>query len=209
MHQRSTLRLRPHCGTECLGYCHFVHTKLTTRHFLPCYQKHWQSDSGRGIIDSNMLSFARINRRQLLNILLAASLMLTSGCAAIQRRFLFYPTHHNDNSGLSPWIMDGKFIGYSRQVPAPENVWLMLHGNAGQAADRTYTFDSFSERDSVFILEYPSRGPVEIFGAQQDTVIPLEHARKLAGSIRSARFHCIQGGHNEWSLENRVAIRNP
>jgi alpha-beta hydrolase superfamily lysophospholipase len=53
------------------------------------------------------------------------------------------------------------------------------------------------------------RGPVEIFGAQEDTVIPIEHARKLARSVPSARFHTIPGGHNDWSRQGRVEIRNP
>jgi uncharacterized protein len=182
----------------------------------------------------------------------------------------------------------------------------MLHGNAGQATDRIYAIPSFSEHDSVFIMEYPGygvrgnkpsratfdtaateayqllrktfpstpicvvgesigtgpactlanqpqppdkivlivpfdnltsiasehvsflpvslmleakwdntrslstyKGPVEIFAAQQDTVIPIEHARKLAATIPSAKFHCIAGGHNDWSRTGQVQIRNP
>jgi len=53
------------------------------------------------------------------------------------------------------------------------------------------------------------KGPVEIFGAEQDTVIPIEHARKLANSVPSARFHCLPGGHNDWSRGKQVEIRNP
>jgi len=182
----------------------------------------------------------------------------------------------------------------------------MLHGNAGQAVDRTYALPCFSPQDSVFILEYPGygarkgkpsrasfdaaaveayellrktfpntpicvigesigsgpacmlakqspppdkivlvvpfdkltsvagehfpflpvsllleakwdniqalakyRGPVEIFGADQDGVIPIEHAKKLAISVPSARFHSIPGGHNDWSKNSCVEIRNP
>jgi surfactin synthase thioesterase subunit len=202
--------------------------------------------------------------------------------------------------------MEGKVIGYSRTAPTPKNVWLMPHGNAGQAADRTYALPCFSKQDSVFILEYPGygarkgkpskasfdaaaaeaysllrktflktpvcvigesigsgpacalanqtqppdkivlvvpfdqlasvaaehfpflpvrlileakwdnihslsayKGPVEIFGARQDRVIGIEHAKKLADSIPSAGFHMIEGGHNDWSEEGRVEIRNP
>jgi pimeloyl-ACP methyl ester carboxylesterase len=182
----------------------------------------------------------------------------------------------------------------------------MLHGNGGQAANRTYALGAFSAHDSVFILEYPGygaregkpsrasfdaaateaytllrktftntsicvmgesigsgpacmlaaqspppdkivlvvpfdkltsvaahqvgsfaagllleakwnniqsllkyRGPVEIFGAEADNVIPIEHAKNLASSISSARFHSIPGGHNDWSTSGRVEIRNP
>lgn len=239
---------------------------------------------------------------------LAIGLGLASlvGCTAIQRAYVFYPSHEQRQSGLTPWQVNGRIIGYSRPVPAPENVWLMLHGNAGQAADRAYAMPSFSEHDAVFILEYPGygrrdgkpskasidaaaveayallrttfsetpvcvmaesigsgpacslasqspppdkivlvvpfdtltrvaadhvpylpvgliwgpswdnirslsryKGPVDIFGALQDAVIPIEHARKLASSVPSATFHSFQGGHNDWSRDGRVAIRNP
>ncbi|WP_040546993.1 alpha/beta hydrolase [Pedosphaera parvula] len=244
--------------------------------------------------------------RKLVPILLGACLPLLVGCTSIQRSFLFYPTHHDGDNGLVAWRSEGKIIGYSRQVQPPENVWLMLHGNGGQATDRIYALPSFSEHDSVFILEYPGygtrgdkpsrasfdaaaaeaytllrdtftnipvciigesigsgpactlatqspppekivlvvpfdklasvaaehvsvlpvsllleakwdnvrslsnyQGPVEIFGAQQDTVIPIEHARKLASGIPTAQFHCIPGGHNDWSRTGQVEIRNP
>jgi pimeloyl-ACP methyl ester carboxylesterase len=244
--------------------------------------------------------------RKPLTILLSSCLVLLAGCAAIQRKVLFYPSHHARDNGLAAWKKEGRIIGYSRQVSAPENVWLMLHGNGGQAADRAYAIPSFLERDSVFILEYPGygvrqgkpskasfdaaakeayallrdtfpktpicvagesigsgpasmlanqprppdkivlivpfdkltrvaadhvpflpaglilgstwdnvrslssyRGPVEIFGAQQDTVIPIKHARALAASIPCAKFHVIEGGHNDWPQQDRVQIRNP
>jgi hypothetical protein len=214
---------------------------------------------------------------------LSAGILLLAGCGTIQREFLFYPSHHAGDNGLWQWKKDGKVIGYFRQAPAPQNVWLMLHGNGGQAADRTYALHCFSERDAVYILEYPGfgardrkpsiaslnaaaaeaylllretfpktpvcviaesigsgpacelasqtpppdklvlvvpfdnlastaadhvpflptslilrgtwdnvrslsayRGPVEIFGAEQDNVIPIEHAKKLAGSLPQA-----------------------
>lgn len=244
--------------------------------------------------------------RKLFTILIGASVMWLTGCTGIQRKFLFYPTHHNGDNGLTAWQAEGKTIGYSRQVTSPENVWLMLHGNGGQASHRTYAIPCFSERDSVFILEYPGygardgkpsrasfdaaateahlllrktfpnipicvagesigsgpactlatqsqppnkivlvvpfdnltsvaaehvsflpvswileakwdnthslssyKGPVEIFGAEQDTVIPIDHAKKLAAAIPSAQFHSIPGGHNDWSRQSQVKIRNP
>ena len=52
-------------------------------------------------------------------------------------------------------------------------------------------------------------GPVEIFGAEQEAVMPIKHAKKLAGSVPSARFHCIPGGHNDWSQGTSVEIRKP
>ena len=242
----------------------------------------------------------------LLTVLTGSCLLLLAGCASIQRSHLFYPTHHEGDNGLSVWEADARLLGYSREVEEPENVWLMLHGNAGQAADRAYAIPSFSERDSVFILEYPGygrrsgqpsrasfdaaaieayalmrkafpntplgvvgesigsgpacvlasqspppdkivlvvpfdkltslashhagsfpvalllearwdnsrslsgyKGRVDIFGARGDAVIPIEHARKLAEAVPSARFYPIRGGHNDWSRSRQVEIRYP
>ena len=52
-------------------------------------------------------------------------------------------------------------------------------------------------------------GPVEIFGAHGDMIIPVAHARALAGSKPSSKFHEIEGGHNDWPVNDRVKIRNP
>jgi hypothetical protein len=233
-------------------------------------------------------------------------LALVLGTALLQRRLLYYPSHHQEHRGLSQWRHGGQVIGFAREVPAPTNVWLMLHGNGGQASDRAYALPSFSDRDSVFILEYPGygvrpgspsmrslnaaateaygilrsrfpttpvcvvgesvgsgpastlatmpqppdkivlvvpfdtlarvaahhfpylpvslmlrdrwdnmaalkgyRGPLEIFGARDDTIIPVAHARALAQSVPSARFHLIEEGHNDWAAMGRVVIRNP
>lgn len=241
-----------------------------------------------------------------LRLVVAASLVLLTGCTGLQRKYLFYPTHHEGDSGLSAWMENGEVIGYLRTVQNPENVWLMLHGNGGQASNRKYAIHCFSERDSVFIMEYPGygsrggkpsratidaaaadaylllrrsfpgipicvvgeslgtgpacvlatqshppdkmvlvvpfdkltsvaseqapwlpvglileakwdnvralsayKGPVEIFGARDDSVIELKHAEKLARSLPAAKFHVIDGGHNEWAQGDRVAIRNP
>lgn len=237
--------------------------------------------------------------------LLMASFTLL-GCSWLERALLFYPTHHSYQNGLSPWIGNEGVVGYCRKVDSPENIWLMLHGNGGQASDRAYAIASFSDRDSVFILEYPGygnrpgvpskkafdlaaqqaylklrsdyphtpvcvaaesigsgpasslahldhkpdklvfivpfnrfslvakdhfpaflvdlflktewdnaaaladfSGSVDIFGAEDDTIVPVKHARALAAAVPSARLTIIGGGHNDWSLGDRVMIRNP
>jgi hypothetical protein len=50
-------------------------------------------------------------------------------------------------------------------------------------------------------------GPVEIFGARDDVVIPIAHARALARLIPGAQFIEINGGHNDWMDGDRVKIR--
>ena len=85
-------------------------------------------------------------------------LIVFFGCQALQRTALFYPTHNASDNGLARWMNDGALIGFAREVPQPENIWLMLHGNSGQAADRVYALGAFSPGDSVFILEYPGYG---------------------------------------------------
>ncbi len=233
-------------------------------------------------------------------------LALMLGCVLFQRRLMYYPSHHQGHPGLSEWRHGGQLIGYAREVRSPQNVWLMLHGNGGQAGDRVYALPSFSDLDSVYILEYPGyglrpgaiskeafnaaaregfaalrakfpntpvcvaaesigsgpaavlasapqppdkivlivpfdilsrvaarhfpllpatlflrdnwnniealkgyRGTLEIFGARDDTIIPIDHARALAESRPSAIFHEIAGGHNDWAASGRVRIRNP
>jgi len=203
-------------------------------------------------------------------------------------------------------MRNGEIIGYTRKVESPGNIWLMLHGNAGQASDRLYAVPSFSTEDSVFILEYPGygnregvpskeafnraakeaylflretyphipvcvagesigsgpasslsslspppdklvlivpfdklslvakdhfpsfvvslilkddwdnvaalsnyKGPVEIVGAEADTIIPVGHAKALAAAIPGSKLEIIGGGHNDWSYRGRVTIRNP
>lgn len=224
----------------------------------------------------------------------------------IERQFLFYPTHRSDNNGLDPWTRNGEVIGYARKVESPKNVWLMLHGNGGQACDRVYALPHFSDEDSVFILEYPGygtrkgtpskrsfnraardayvllreayphlpvcvaaesigsgpatclgglpvkpdklvlivpfdklsavaedhfpaflvrlflrsnwdnvaalsnyKGPVDIFGAEGDDIIPVKHAKALADAVPGSKLTIITGGHNDWSYGERVKIRNP
>jgi pimeloyl-ACP methyl ester carboxylesterase len=92
----------------------------------------------------------------LVTLMCAAGAMM--GCQALQRKFLFYPSHDTAESGFTPWLHAGKVIGYSRPVRDPETIWLMLHGNGGQAAGRAYALPAFSGRDSLFVLEYPGYG---------------------------------------------------
>jgi pimeloyl-ACP methyl ester carboxylesterase len=53
------------------------------------------------------------------------------------------------------------------------------------------------------------KGPIDIFGAESDTVIPVKHAKALAAALPSSRFVLIPGGHNDWSRSGRVQITDP
>ncbi len=244
--------------------------------------------------------------RMLLATIVILGAALVFGCHSLQRKALFFPTHEARDNGLAPWTHEGKTIGFAREVANPRNVWLMLHGNGGQAADRTYALHAFAATDSVFILEYPGyglregrpsrkafdnaaregyaalrarfprsavcvaaesigsgpaavlsrekpapdkivfvvpfdtlkavarehvqylpvglllagywdnlesmegyRGPVDIFGAERDEVIPVKHAQALAADVPQAKFHLIAGGHNDWSAQPKVRFRFP
>jgi len=97
----------------------------------------------------------------MLRLLLSAAVVyvgLLAGCALFQRKLLYLPTNLPGDNGLSLWQDDGQMIGYARHAAAPGAVWLFLHGNAGQASDRTYALPSFAVTDSVYFLEYPGYG---------------------------------------------------
>jgi len=75
-----------------------------------------------------------------------------------QRSLLFLPTHNLPVSRLDPWVRDGVIVGYRREVPSPDTVWLMMHGNAGQASNRDYVLEHLSANDALYVLEYPGYG---------------------------------------------------
>ncbi|MCC6509951.1 MAG: alpha/beta fold hydrolase [Pirellulaceae bacterium] len=50
------------------------------------------------------------------------------------------------------------------------------------------------------------QGDVDIYGAQDDTIIPVHHARSLAQACKNAKFHLIPGGHNDWSFGKRGQV---
>ncbi|MBU5614969.1 alpha/beta hydrolase [Geomonas azotofigens] len=96
--------------------------------------------------------------RRIGRLLLVCLVALVLSAASWPRQLLYFPTHHDRANGLTPWVEQGELIGFARTVPGPKNVWLMLHGNGGQAADRAYALPSFAAADSVYILEYPGYG---------------------------------------------------
>ena len=59
--------------------------------------------------------------------------------------------------------------------------------------------------DNISALSHYS-GPVEIFGAEDDSIIPVRHAKNLADNTKGARFTSIPGGHNDWSMCAKVRL---
>ena len=97
--------------------------------------------------------------RGALKVLLVAYLLVVVGCAAIQRRLLYFPSHEATSNGrLEPWIENGESWGARRVVERPSAVWLVTHGNAGQAAQRGYIVDLLPADADVYVLEYPGYG---------------------------------------------------
>jgi hypothetical protein len=222
----------------------------------------------------------------------------------LQRSLLFFPSHAEPSGLLEAWTDNGNIVGYCHTVANPSTVWLMMHGNAGQASDRDYVLDHISENDALYVLEYPGYGarhgspskksidqaasdayqllrrtypstpigvigesigsgpasmltkernppekivlitpfdslynvaskrfwflPVwlllldrwdnmealkdydgelDIFGATDDVVIPIEHARNLARAIPISKLIEIPCGHNDWSFSSIVRIK--
>jgi pimeloyl-ACP methyl ester carboxylesterase len=220
-----------------------------------------------------------------------------------QRNLIYFPGHDESDTALRPWIVGGEIIGYCRAVPHPGTVWLMTHGNAGQASHRGYVLGRMSAADSLYVLEYPGyglrggspskdsfnaaaadayrilrsqfpgipvgvigesigsgpastlasavpapdkivlvvpfdtfasvaadhmpflpvrlilkdkwdnisalrgyAGPIDIYGATDDRVVPVQHAKSLAAALPHAKFVLIGGGHNDWSDSELVRI---
>lgn len=86
------------------------------------------------------------------------------GCQ--QRSLLYHPTHapipaQADARGMLPWRKEGRLIGFCREVANPKHIWLMLHGNRGQAQSHSYALNAIPAEDSFFVLEYPGFGTRE------------------------------------------------
>lgn len=84
--------------------------------------------------------------------------------------------NRNDTSLLTPWEEEGKVIGYCREVDRPETVWLMMHGNAGQASNRDYALEVMAPSDAIYVMEYSGYGDRP--GRQAICRLPLVHRTK-------------------------------
>lgn len=75
-----------------------------------------------------------------------------------QRWLLYFPNRDERFTALRPWLLEGRLIGFARPVERPRAVWLMLHGNGGQAASRDYVLGRVAPDEAFYVLEYPGYG---------------------------------------------------
>jgi hypothetical protein len=94
----------------------------------------------------------------LLKVVAVVYFAAMAGVTAFQRKLLYLPGHRDVATQLQEWKIDGQPAGYAREVKNPKNIWLMLHGNAGQAANRDYVLPCLSPDDSLYVMEYPGYG---------------------------------------------------
>ena len=112
----------------------------------------------------------RRGMRRALWTLFALYLTACLGCAAFQRRMLYYPTAESSGAydrignlhGLARWENHaGQNIGWKRKAVGPARAEVLItHGNGGCAADRAEFAEplrSMAAMD-VFVLEYPGYG---------------------------------------------------
>jgi hypothetical protein len=131
--------------------------------------------------------------RSLLFGLLSIYLVVVLIMALFQRSFLFMPSHAPDESELSAWTRDGENLGYCRTVEPPRNVWLVLHGNAGQASRRAYIVRVLPKGDSVYVMEYPGFGNRPGKPSMASINAAAEEAYALLRSMHPGRPVCVLG----------------
>src|SRR5207237_523909 len=111
-----------------------------------------------------------------------------------QRSMLFFPTHDDISpTTLVRWRDGNRTIGYCREVPHPRTIWLMTHGNAGQAANRDYVLQCMAEQDSLYVLEYPGYGSREGSPSRESMNQAASQAFRLLRSRNPNTPVCVLG----------------
>ena len=119
----------------------------------------------------------------------AAALVLLAGTHFALQHF----TTAAVSTGLTPWSDGKNTIGYCREVPSAQTVWLMTHGNAGQAADRDYVLGRMSNQDSLYVLEYPGYGQREGSPSLESMNQAASEAYRLLRLQNANRAVCVLG----------------
>jgi len=113
---------------------------------------------------------------------------------------------------LGESIGSGPACALAREKIAPDKIVLVIpFDSLANVASRQFPFlpvrlllrDAWNNAES---LRYYT-GSVEIFGAIDDAIIPIKHAKALARQIPRAQLIAITGGHNDWSKDDQVKIK--
>lgn len=134
------------------------------------------------------------SQTMLITVFSASIVLCICGCAAQQRRLLYYPTklppdvaaQEATHSGFIPWkSVSGQIIGW--EIPATgasTGSVLIVHGNAGCAIDRAYLAQPIHEAADVdvFVLEYPGYGAREGSPGKKNFDAAAEEAFRLLPS---------------------------
>ncbi len=95
---------------------------------------------------------------RIIGLLLVAYLSVGVIVFLVQRSLLYHPTHRVVETVMERWLVEGEYWGYQRSVENPAGVWLVTHGNGGQAAHRDYLLEQVEPATTVYVLEYPGYG---------------------------------------------------
>lgn len=116
----------------------------------------------------------------------------------MQRSYIYLPTHTTTPEARSQlsdayaeewYAPDGRLIGIKRLSPSAEVNYLVFHGNAGEALDRTYFTQLLTHialPGNVFVMEYPgygrrdgSFGKKSFFKAADDAIAVIKSTNEL------------------------------
>jgi pimeloyl-ACP methyl ester carboxylesterase len=89
-------------------------------------------------------------------------LLVCIGIAFCQSSLLFHPTKRpNANKEWTTEDIDSRAPAYAGVVFSsefPTNIYLMFHGNGGQADDREYMYKLLPPNSALYVMEYPTYG---------------------------------------------------
>ncbi|MCA9104582.1 MAG: alpha/beta hydrolase [Planctomycetales bacterium] len=123
----------------------------------------------------------------------AVYLLVVVAMFLLQRQLLYFPSHEERASLLSPWQTEQGVIGFCREVAEPNTIWLMTHGNAGQAADRDYVVRLLPNDDSLYVLEYPGYGSRAGRPTQESINLAAREAFRLLRAEHPNTSICVLG----------------
>jgi hypothetical protein len=137
--------------------------------------------------------------------------VLLPGCESLTRGALFYPTHHDNLVAESIGSGPAATLG-ALEVPPDKFVFIVPSNDLKSVARDHVSFvpvglllaGSWNNVESL--ANY--RGPMDVFGASSDQVIHARHAQAPAASRPQAQFLLLQGGHNDWSAQPDLLVRN-